>query len=287
MPVPGGPVWYEITGNGGGVPILALHGGPGGTSCAYTRLAPLAAGRPVIRYDQLGTGRSGRPSDPSLWRAERYVEELHAVRQALGLDRIHLLGHSWGGALAALYVLEKGTDGIVSLTLSSPLLSTRAWIEDTDALRRSLPADVQATLSRHEAAGTTDSDEYRAAEQVFNERYVWAGERIPTPGCEGAPGNEFIYKTMWGPTEFHATGNLLDFDVTARLSAIDVPVLFIAGEHDEARPETLDGFRAAMPDARLVVIEGAGHATLGRKPVKYREVLAGFLAAVEASAGRE
>ena len=130
-----------------------------------------------MRYDQLGSGRSGRPDDPSLWTVARFVEELHVVRQQLGLGQMHLLGHSWGGALAAAYVLEKGTEGIASVILSSPLLSTPMWIEDANYLRSLLPSDVQQTLTEHEAAGTIDSDEYQAASDVFYERHVYGGER--------------------------------------------------------------------------------------------------------------
>ena len=122
--VPGGPVWYRIAGGGDGIPLLALHGGPGDTSCGYARLEPLGHARAVVRYDQLGSGRSGRPTDRSLWQLPRFIEALHTIRKELGLQQMHLLGHSWGGALAAAYVLDKGTEGIVSLTLSSPLLST-------------------------------------------------------------------------------------------------------------------------------------------------------------------
>ena len=188
LPVPGGPVWYRVSGTGPGIPLLVLHGGPGSTSCGFYRLDPLGDERPVIRYDQLGTGRSGRPDDLSLWRVERFVEELHAVRQQLGLDRVHLLGHSWGGALAAAYVLEKGTRGVVSLTLSSPLLSTPQWVADANLLRQQLPEDVQRVLSEHEAAGTTDSDEYQQASGIFYQRHVYAGEKPPeSEACAGAP----------------------------------------------------------------------------------------------------
>ena len=92
--VPGGPVWYNVAGNGPGIPLLVLHGGPGGTSCGFTLLEPLGDQRPIVRYDQLGTGRSGRPDDLSLWTVEHFVEELHVLRTELGLDQMHLLGHS-------------------------------------------------------------------------------------------------------------------------------------------------------------------------------------------------
>ena len=283
--VPGGPVWYEVTGSGEGLPLVVLHGGPGGTSCGFQLLQPLGAERPVIRYDQLGTGRSGRPDDLSLWRVERFVEELHAIRNDLGLDRFHLLGHSWGGALAAAYVIDKGTDGIASLTLSSPLISTPLWIEDANLLRRELPEDVQETLAKHEAAGTIDSDEYQAASREFYSRFVYRGDPPePVPDCDDAPWNSVIYNYMWGPTEFRATGNLVDFDLTGRLHEIDIPVLFMAGEFDEARPARLAEFQRRIPGAQLVVIKGVAHASLSRSPTVYRQALEKFLDWAESGA---
>lgn len=63
------------------------------------------ADRPVIFYDQLGAGRSDHPTDASLWKVDRFVRELADVRQALGLDKVHILGHSWGSMLAVDYML--------------------------------------------------------------------------------------------------------------------------------------------------------------------------------------
>lgn len=281
--VPGGPVWYKVTGTGPGLPILALHGGPGGTSCGYSLLEKLADERPVIRYDQLGSGRSGRPDDLSLWEVDRFVEGLHTLRNELGLDEFHLIGGSWGGALAAAYVIEKGTEGVVSVTLSSPLLSTPDWMEDANYLRSQLPQDIQDTLTEHEEAGTLDSDEYREATREFYARHVSYGEaQERTAGCEGSIRSSLIYNYMWGPTEFNATGNLIDFDVTDRLHEIDTAVLLIGGEFDEARPERLAEYQKLIPGSQHVVIKEAAHATLSRKPVEYRAILEAFLDAAEA-----
>lgn len=281
--VPGGPVWYKVSGTGGGLPLLTLHGGPGGTSCGNSLLESLGDERPVIRYDQLGTGRSGRPDDLSLWEVDRFVEALHTLRQELGLDRFHLYGHSWGGALAAAYVIEKGTEGVVSLTLSSPLLSTPDWIADANYLRSQMPQAIQDTLSKHEAAGTIDSEEYKAASREFYKLHVTYGERQEeTTGCDDEPGSSLIYNYMWGPTEFRATGNLVDFDLTDRLHEIDVPVLLLGGEFDEARPERLADYQKLIPGSQLVIIEGVAHASLSRKPKEYRTILEDFLDAAEA-----
>jgi proline-specific peptidase len=157
-------------------------------------------------------------------------------------------------------------------------LSTQRWTADANALRAGLTSEVQRTLSQHEAAGTTDSAEYQEATEVFYERRVHGGDKSAKfDGCEGAPWNPVIYEYMWGPTEFHATGNQVDFDLTPRLHRIDVPVLFLAGEHDEARPETVAGFRQLIEGARFEVIPDAAHLTLARQPERYRRVLASFV----------
>jgi len=279
--VPGGPVWYKVSGNGEGLPLLALHGGPGSTSCTYSLLDPLGDQRSIIRYDQLGSGRSGRPDDLSLWRVDRFVEELDVIRKKLKLEKFHLLGHSWGAALAGAYLLEKGTTGVASVIFSSPLLSTPLWIEDANYLRSQLPQSIQDTLNFHEMANTTDSDEYRDATRVFYDRHLTRGEAKEKAECDGAPWNQVIYEYMWGPTEFHATGNLVDFDLSHRLHTIDIPVLFLTGEFDEARPETISKFHKMIPGSEFIVIGGVAHASLSRAPDNYRRILENFLDKVE------
>jgi proline iminopeptidase len=224
-------------------------------------LAPLAEGRKLILFDQLGSGRSGRPEDRSLWNVARFVEELHTVRQKLGLKQVHLLGHSWGGSLVAEYLLRKGTKGVKSVILASPLLSTPDWIEDANELRQQLPPEVQATLKKHEAAGTTNSLEYRAAEQEFNKRFLSRrGGRGSNPDCAGSAFNPVIYEQMWGPSEFHATGTLKSFDLTSELPKLKLPVLLVVGEFDEARPATAARYQKLIPGARFEVIPNAAHA---------------------------
>ena len=279
--VPGGPVWYEVMASGDGIPLLTIHGGPGSTSCTMQGLATLDDNRPVIRYDQLGTGRSGRPTDPSLWNRDRCGEELSALRRELGLEKVHLLGHSWGGSLAAYYVLETGGEGVQSLILSSPLISTEVWIADATLLRKTLPLEVQRVLDENEAAGTLDSPEYKKATAAFYDLFVNRGEAVERFDCTDAPGNSLIYNQMWGPTEFLSTGSLVDFDLRPRLAAISVPTLFLTGEYDEARPETIAGFASKVPNAQVEVIAGVAHASLNRAPDVYREHVRAFLNQVE------
>ncbi len=283
--VPGGRVFYRMLGDGPGTPLLALHGGPGGTSCRFEALAPLAEGRRVIFYDQLGSGRSDQPSDTSLWTLPRFVEEVDAVRRGLGLDTIHLLGSSWGGALAAEYLIAARPEGVVSVVFSSPLISTPRWIADADSLRELLPADIQRVLATHEVAGTLNSPEYAAATDSFYARHVRRLPVTPPVQCAGVSSNREIYLQMWGPTEFRSTGSLREWSRAEDLSQITIPALFIAGEHDEAVPSTLETFRASMPDARLVVIPGAAHAVISEKTEEYVAAVGAFLREVEARRG--
>ena len=286
--VPGGPVWYRIYGSGTATPLVIVHGGPGGTSCPFDPLATLlSAQRPVVVYDQLGSGRSGRPMDKSLWNLKRSVRELQVVRQALGLQQVHLMGSSWGSGLVTDYVLTLHPAGVRSLILSGPFLSTKLWIEDANVLRAELPSEVQEALTRNERAGTVHSAEYEEATQVFYSHFLYHEVR-PTPpaACAGAPSNETIYEQMWGPTEFNATGSLLDFDLTPALNQLRLPVLLVVGRFDEARPQTAVKFQGMIPNARLEVLEHSGHLAPLEDYQAFARLLEDFLRQVESPAPR-
>ncbi|MDA0378399.1 MAG: proline iminopeptidase-family hydrolase [Bacteroidetes bacterium] len=279
--VPGGNVFYEVSNpDADGIPLLLIHGGPGGTSCGFGLLDNEILDRPVIRYDQLETGRSDRPGLREQWNIAHSVVEIDAIRDALGLDELHLMGWSWGGSVAAEYVLE-GRRDVGAVIFSGPLLSTPAWIEDAKALVATMPEDLQAVIREHEAAGTYDDPAYIAATDSFYARFMDPIGYPPIPECQGVSGNNEVYTTMWGPTEFTATGTLLDYDRTDRLEDLDVPVLILAGEFDEARPVTMDRFASLMPDARVEVIPGAGHAAPAERPALVAGLIATFLDGVE------
>src|SRR3984893_17952040 len=134
--------WYRIAGElgSGATPLMALHGGPGSTHHYFGPLDGLAAERPVVVYDQVGCGASDRPQDIE-WSVAVFRDEVDAVRTPLGLDRIHLLGTSWGGMLPLEHVVS-GAEEIVGLILSSTLGSVDQWAGEQMKLREALPADV-------------------------------------------------------------------------------------------------------------------------------------------------
>ncbi len=279
--VPGGRVWYRIAGSGTRTPLLLLHGGPGAPSYYLDPLAKLADERPVIFYDQLGGGRSDRPSDVTLWRIDRFVEELARVRTALGLEHVHLLGHSWGTMLAADYMLTKPA-GVRSLILASPALSVSRWLKDADALKATLPPSVQAAIARAESTSTFDSPEYQNAVTEFYKRYLcrrdpWPDDVTRSFAEMGVP----VYEAMWGPSEFTATGSLRTYERAAQLSVLRLPVLFTAGRYDEATPSTTEYYRSLIPGARLKIFENSAHLTMQDEPEAYVEAIRQFLREVE------
>lgn len=281
--VTGGKVWYEVAGSGTATPLLLLHGGPGATSHYLEPLRRLADERPVVFYDQLGCGKSDRPKDSSLWQTGRFVEEMAQVRSALNLDKVHILGHSWGSMLAIEYILTQQPTGVESLVLAGPALSIPRWLEDTARLVQTLPPEIQATLERHEEDGTTDSGEYRQATQEFNRRYFCRVDPLPPELEKAIEGfGADVYQTMWGPSEFHATGALKDFDRTDRLSEILIPTLLTAGRYDEATPEAAAWYQSLIPDSQLRVFEKSSHMTMLEEPDLYVQVIREFLRGVDA-----
>ena len=126
--VPGGNVWFKRVGGGAGLPLLAVHGGPGLPHNYISSLARLADEREVIFWDQLGCGNSEKPSNAELWTMERSVAEMNAVVHALDLNDFHVFGNSWGGMLAQQYVLDVPS-GAVSLTISNSIASIPQFSE--------------------------------------------------------------------------------------------------------------------------------------------------------------
>ena len=280
--VEGGRVWYHRVGTCKGTPLLLLHGGPG--SCSYYMKPLLALGdeRPVIIYDQLGCGKSDRVTDTTLFTVDRYVRELQTVRDSLGLDEVHLLGHSWGSMLAGAYMGTNPT-GVRSLIMSSPLVTTAQWEADADSLILLLPDSTQKTIAAHEAAGTTDSPAYAAATQEYYSRHLMrAPSRNPVDEDSGSKAfSKLVYLYMWGPSEFTSTGTLKRFDSSEWLRGVKVPTLFMTGEFDEATPASTRRFAELVSGAEVAIIPNSGHLTQNDNLEAVLAAIRGFLTRVE------
>lgn len=278
VPVPGGWVWYQRTGPPDTVPLLVLHGGPG-AGCAYLEsLAALADERAVVFYDQLGCGRSETPDDPRLWRIERFVAEVNALRQALRLERIHLFGHSWGGWLAIEYMMTHPA-GVDSLTLASTSASLAEHMRELERLKSQLDPEIGDTLRHYEAKRDFSHPDYKAALLSFYQRHLCRLEVWPPALVENMRqvANNPVYATMQGVNEFVVTGNLRNWDRTDRLAEIQVPTLVTVGRYDEITPACAATLQQGIPGATLRIFERSAHMPHLEETELYCRVLREFM----------
>ena len=280
LPVPGGRIWYKKTGTGTGMAVILLHGGPGYNSFYLKPLEALGNDRPVIRYDQLGSGKSGPMTDTTQMTIAHFVRELDSLRSALGYARIHLVGHSWGTILGFEYY-RAHPERVASLTLASAALDIPTWERNARRLTHTLSEPAQRAIRLAEAERRFDGPAYQAALEEFYGKYVWRHPVEADLDSTMKTANMQIYNYMQGPSEFTVTGTLRTYDVTALLRAIKVPTLYTVGEFDEADPPTIRHFASLTPGATVEVIPGAAHITTWDNPEATVGVIRRFLRSVD------
>jgi L-proline amide hydrolase len=277
--------WYRVTGELGGakVPLVVLHGGPGCTHDYVDSFKGLAAtGRPVVHYDQLGNGRSTHLPDkgPDFWTPRLFLDELENLLRHLKIvDRYHVLGQSWGGMLAAEHAVTE-PKGLKALVIANSPASMELWVREANRLREALPPEVQATLLRHERAGTTSDPEYVKAVRVFYDRHVcritpWPAEVART--FKAIDDDPTVYMTMNGPSEFHVVGTLKPWSIIDRLDRVRAPTLLISGRYDEATPAVVQPYADRIKDVRWEIFENSSHMPHVEETERCLKVVGDFL----------
>ena len=292
VPVEGGRVWVSVNGNleSAGAPVVFIHGGPGSTHTGFGGLTALADQRAVILYDQLDSGMSDHPGDPANWRVARFVGELEAIRKALKIERWHVVGHSWGSAIALEYAaIHPGR--VASTVLGGTFISTPHWILGTNLLIRDLAPEVQRDILACEGKNRPPAETCKAAEEVFSAAYNGRPDAPPrSPEAQayrkrtqGKGFNEKLYNAMWGPSEFSARGSLVGYDATPLLAKLDGKrTLFLVGQYDEARLDTVRDYARLTAGAELAVVPGGSHSFGAERPVETEGLLRGWLARKDA-----
>lgn len=288
--VPGGKIWSQIISPDAAkenLTIVFLHGGPGSTHDKLKwGLNSLADKYTLIFYDQLGGGKSalsdsGNKSD--LWTIERFVAELDCLISFYNLNKFILFGTSWGASLALEYYFSNSVaKKPAALVINSPLVSTEMWMEDAKRLKQAMPVEIYQTMLECEKSGDTLSAKYQEAMQAFYDKHLlqpsFLNEEQRTLIKDTAKlFNEEAYLQMWGPSEFYATGTLVDYDRYEDLAKIDIPVLFSCGEYDEATPESLYKFHQKLSGSYYEVMQGCSHQAYFEKPQEFRLMLEPFL----------
>jgi proline iminopeptidase len=280
-------VWVKRTGNNPDLKMLLLHGGPGSTHEyleACDSYLP-AAGVEYYYYDQLGSGFSDQPDEPSLWEVDRFVEEVEQVRRALGLSRDNfvLYGQSWGGILAIEYALayQQHLRGLVISNMMSSVPAYNAYAEQV-----LMPAMDQAALAEIkslEASGDTENPRYM--ELLLEQHYVHHLLRMPLPDWPDpvqrgfAHINPAIYVSMQGPSELgiSADAKLAAWERTDDLPLIEVPALVIGARYDTMDPAHMEMMAGLLPKGRYLYCPNGSHLAMYDDQATYFAGLTDFL----------
>jgi len=282
--------WYRVTGDlkSGRPPLVLVHGGPGSTHDYLLNLTALADdGWPIVHYDQLGNGGSTHLPDrgADFWTPDLFLDELDNLLRHLGItDDYVLFGQSWGGMLAVRHAARRPA-GLCGLVVANSPASYPLWLQEAAVLRAALPEGVDDTLRRHEAAGTTDSEEYFEAMRVFYERHVCRLKPWPRDFMASfmeVYNDPTVYYTMNGPNEFHVIGTLRDWSVVEDCTNVAVPTLVLTGAHDEATPATVRPFLDLIPDVRWEIIPDSSHMPHIEAPEQFLRVLRAHLSGLAA-----
>lgn len=265
-------IYYKTLGRG--EPLMIVHGGPGASHDYFLPyLLPLARHNKLIFIDERGSGRSQKLEDASGYTIENMVEDVEAVRQALALGKISLLGHSYGGALAQAYAL-KYQPNLSHLILGSTWSSTKALNEVFVRMKQNMSPELRERIDTMEAAGLFGhgkdyrknryTDDYMIA--AWGEGYFpYLYQNRPDPNYDPVENGKMswdLYREMWGSHgEFVIDGNLKSVEYTDRLSLIKVSTLILVGDHDESDPSLARAMHEKIAGSRLVIFPKAGHMT--------------------------
>ncbi|KAH7929085.1 proline-specific peptidase [Leucogyrophana mollusca] len=291
VPAAGKPcmTWYKVYGDLTSRthrPLVVLHGGPGSPHeylDIFSEIYRLYS-IPVVLYDQLGNGRSThlreKNGDTAFWTVQLFIDELHNLLSHLGIhDDYALLGHSWGGMLAASYAIQQPA-GLKKLIIADSPASMPLWVEVANELRKELPQDVQDALNKHEADGTIYDKEYIDATTVFYDRHLCRIHPMPKPLADSfdwMDKDSTVYLTMNGPTEFHITGSLKTWSVVDDLHKIKVPTLLINGQYDEAQDKVVLPFFKHIPNVKWVQFADSAHVPHLEETERYMLILGAYL----------
>lgn len=285
-------IWTKRIGNNPKIKLLLLAGGPGCSheywECMESFLP--AEGIEFIYYDQLGTGFSDNPEDTTFWNLPRFVEELEMVRQALGLnkDNFYLLGHSWGGILAAQYAL-KYQDNLKGLIISNMMMSCPEYGKYAEeVLAPQFDPAVLQQIRDIEAAGDFENPKYM--ELLMPNFYAKHICRIPIENWPEPVTRSFgrlnhsLYVTMQGPSEFGIGGNLAKWDIKNQLPSIKVPTLSIGATHDTMDPKHMEAVATAVQKGRFLLCPNGSHMCMYDDQKIYMDGLIAFLKDVDKGA---
>ncbi len=261
--------------------VVVLHGGPGFTmDYLAADLGPLAARHTLLFYDQRGTGRSSLVSDSSALDGQRFAEDLEAVRRHFGIGRLTLLGHSWGAGVAALYAAQH-PERVGRLLVVGAIPARRGELVEAfrslDVGRDSVTRRRMQEWRETRLANPGDAAACRAYYVLWFIPFFGntaAADRSKGDFCAGTP--EALRNKMASVDRF-TMSSLGEWDWTASLRAVAAPALVIHGTADPLPVASARQWAAALPNGRLLLLQGVGHFPYLEVPETFFTVVDEFL----------
>jgi len=268
------PLYWAAWGPAGAPRLVLLHGGPGAHhDYLLPQMLRLAERHDVLLYDQRGGGRSTLDDPtPITWRTQ--VDDLARVVDEFAPGPLHVVGYSWGGLLAILYALNADRKP-ASLTLIDPAPVSRAHRAtfEADFLRRQQGAAVQSLRAELAASGLRERDPDAYRQRAFE---------LSVAGYfhDPAASHDLTPFRVTGRVQQSVWESLGDYDLVPSLGTIDCPTLIVHGRDDPIPLASSEAAAAAIPGARLVVLDRAGHVPYVEQPDALWAAVLPFLDAV-------
>lgn len=260
LPVTGGRIWYKVSGTGTGTPVILIHGGPGMGSFYLKSMEGLGVDRPVVRYDQLGAGKSDRMTDTTLMVIPRYVEELDSLRRTLKYDKIFLNGNSWGTIVAVEYY-KAHPDRVAGIIFSGEAFDIAAAEKEINKAVAQLSDSAQKAFAQYNIDKNLESPAYKAATEEFYAKNVFRHPVQADVDSMFAMMGMDQYRYFQGENETMIVGALKGYSAMKILPTITVPVLMTTGEFDELGPTLIEQHTKLIPGAKYIVYKDAAHIT--------------------------
>ncbi|MDQ4121798.1 MAG: alpha/beta hydrolase [Acidobacteriota bacterium] len=276
-------IWYESEGNG--EPLILISGGPG-FSHAYFHpfFSGLADSYRVIYFDAFGTGKSDRAITKQEYSLAAAVEDLEGFRTGLKLEKVNVLGHSYGGFVAQIYAL-KYPNSVKQLILANTLAGGKELqtLQDkfNDEIRNQLPEvweKIQELRTRGLLSASKEHQEVYAMPPTFS--YFYNPENVRRlPRSETDLYNPDLWYAMGGDdADFVVKGEIARFDVQNELKRLKMPILVLAGRFDRMVPPRITvNYKKLAPQAEFVMFEKSGHFPFIEETDKTLSVLRIFL----------
>ena len=274
-------LYYRVVGNGSD-PIIVLHGGPGNTmESILPDLEPLEQNHTLIYYDQRGNGRSDLLIADSDLALPNHVQDLEAIRLYFNLEKVTLLGNSWGGLLASFYAVAH-PDRVARMVLLSPASPSFELLEaSTNHIHMRIPADKKNTFNM-----LANPDKWLNSQDPHKVCRRFYEILIPVYFTDTTKAKDMRGDTCAGPAEAIKRQQLVNkqiwhslkkWDIRDRLHNVDTPTLIIHGKDDIITLDSSLAWTKSYPNTRLLVMEDSGHMTHIEQPDKFFKAVNTFL----------